>query len=201
MQILDFTLSAIALALLPGPDILFVMTNALENGWRKSISVILGMCTGNVIYTILTCFGFGKIASEYPEILNGTKYFAAVYLLYLGIMGIINAKKAEKNDIKTEKSKNGKELYLKGLIMNLINPKIMIFFLALFTPFLSGNELEAQNEMLILGAILIAVTLVVFGFAAILCSKVKDLLSEKNMRRMPYISFVIYIGIICLILL
>lgn len=201
MQILDFTLSVVALALLPGPDILFVMTNALANGWKKSVNVILGMCTGNVIYTILTCFGFGKIAAKYPTVLESAKYFGAAYLLYLGVMGIVNAKKEEKNEFQSENIVKGRELYVKGLIMNLVNPKIMIFFLALFTPFLSGNELEAQNEMLILGAILIAVTFVVFGLAAILCSKVKDLLSEKNMKRMPYISFVIYIGIICLILL
>ncbi|MFI3267750.1 MAG: LysE family translocator [Rikenellaceae bacterium] len=203
MQLLDFTLSVIALALIPGPDILFVMANAINIGWKKAMYIVLGMSSGNVIYTIFTCLGFGKLALEYPTVLNSAKYFGAAYLLHLGIMGIIDARKIKKSENVSEsvaKQENGRKLYVKGLIMNLINPKIIIFFLALFTPFLSGDELEAQNEMIILGLIMTVITIVVFGSAAILCSKIRSILSEKNMARMPYISFVIYLGIIAMIL-
>lgn len=202
MKLLEFILAASALAIMPGPDILFVITQSLNVGWRRTIYIILGLMTGLVIYTALISLGVGQIVSNYPAALDIMKYLGAAYLLWLGVNGIIKSR--TKNSETEQKSVEIKEkrldLYFRGVIMNLVNPKVMIFFLALFTPFLSGNEQQAQNEMIILGAIMIVITFIIFNIAAFLGSKIKSLFTQKNMSKIPYISFVVYLLIIAMII-
>lgn len=205
MKIIEFIAAATALALIPGPDIIFVFTQSISVGWRKTIFVILGLITGLAVYTTLLALGVGALAASIPYFLTITKYIGVCYLLYLGINGIINAKKKVDQDSEGQKEIGTKNmnLYVRGIIMNLINPKIMIFFLALFTPFLSGDKDNVQNEMIILGLIMMLITFVIFNIASFIGSKVGNTLnnSSKNDYVIPVFSLIIYIAITIMMIL
>lgn len=204
MKIYEFIIAAITLALIPGPDIIFVITQSINTNWKKAIYVVLGLITGLSIYTILMSQGVGALINRLPWLLSILKYIGAAYLLYIGVSGVIKARRNIQNkateEVTDEKSR---DLYIRGVIMNLINPKVMIFFLALFTPFMSDNPDNAKNEMLILGAIMIGITFVVFSVAAIIGSKIGGLLNSASQNKMtiPVISLIIYIMIAGMIII
>lgn len=192
MKVIEFIIAISILAIMPGPDILFVITQSLNNGWKRAMFVVFGLMTGLVIYTIMMSYGAGNIISKYPMILTVMKYFSVFYLLYLGVSGVLKRKNISSKKI-TENSSSKTNLYLKGIIMNLANPKIMFFFLALFTPFLSGNHITAKNEMLFLGGIFVIISFIVFSFFAFFSDKLKKYLFENNNNFIPYLSLIIYI--------
>ena len=116
-EILLFLISSLALTLMPGPDILFVINQSL--GKRKNgIITSLGLCTGLIFHTMFLAFGLSALIESNKSVIIFLKYFGTIYLFYLAYIEI-------KSENKVNTSLNSK-LFLRGLYMNLINPKVLI---------------------------------------------------------------------------
>ena len=185
-DILLFLISSLALTLMPGPDILFVINQSLDKK-KNGIITSLGLCTGLIFHTMFLAFGLSALINSNKDLMTFLKYFGTMYLFYLAYLEI-------KSVNKINKSLNSK-LFLRGLYMNLINPKVLIFFIAYFPNFLFSDTIKISNQFLILGFVFILQALVVFIFVSVLANKLTKYLSidSKNKMLKYFKSFILII--------
>ena len=185
-----FTLTSISLTLTPGPDILYVLSQSLSYGLKSGLLVSLGLVSGLFFHTAFVSFGFGFIISEYPDVFRFIKYFGSIYLIFIAISILLN-KRSNKN-IKTIKNTSLKN-YSIGLVMNLVNPKVSLFFISIFPLFLFDEILSIMLQFFILGIIFIIQAIIVFSLVSLLASymgrKVLSLKTNKLlMERSCYLT-------------
>ena len=191
-QILLFFISSLALTLMPGPDILFVVNQSLDKK-KNGIITSLGLCTGLIFHTMFLVFGLSALIESNKELITFLKYFGTIYLFYLAYL-----------EIKTENTINNtlnSKLFLRGLYMNLINPKVLIFFIAYFPNFLFSDTIKISNQFLLLGFIFIFQALLVFISVSLIANKLIKYTSvdAKNIS-IKYFKSLIFIIIGLLIL-
>ena len=191
-EILLFLITSLALTLMPGPDILFVINQSVVNK-KHGIITSLGLCSGLVFHTMFLVFGVSTIIQLNNDFIIYLKYFGAIYVLYLGFTEL-------KSNIKSNENIDSK-IYLRGLYMNLINPKVLLFFLAYFPNFLFSDLIDISVQFLILGCIFIIQALLVFISISLLSNRlIRYVINIKN-RSFKYFKFSIYVVICILILL
>ena len=192
-EILFFLISSISLTLMPGPDILFVISQSISKNKTTGILISLGLCTGLLIHTMLLVFGFSSIISNNYFLF---KLFSSFYMLLLMTQEINLLPKIYSN--KSNYKPNSP--YLKGLIMNLINPKVILFFIAFFPAFLFSKTLDLKIQFAILGLIFFVQALTIFISVSYLSKRIFNLfnITSKSLK-ISYIKSLIYLIIIALI--
>ena len=133
-SLISFSIATILLAFSPGPDNLYVITQSLVNGTKSGIATTLGLVSGCIIHTTLLAFGVSAIISASYGLFYILKVIGAFYLLYLAYQ-VFKSETTLKLDASITK-KTPFKLFKQGVLMNLMNPKILIFFLAFFPGFL-----------------------------------------------------------------
>lgn len=193
-QILLFLISSLVLTLMPGPDILFVINQSLAN--KKSGFIIsIGLCTGLVIHTLILVFGLSVFIESNKNLVLYLKYFGALYLFYLAYTELRTKDKLVHKD-------TNKALFLRGLYMNLINPKVFFFFIAYFPNFLFSDSISISFQFLILGIIFIMQALVVFFTVSLISNKIIVLLkADTHSNSIIYLKSFVFIIIGLVILL
>jgi len=167
--IILFITASTLLALAPGPDNLFVLTQSMSKGAKPGIFVTLGLCSGLVFHTTAVALGIAAIFQTSIVAFDILKYIGAVYLLYLGFMAY---KSSSNSNVKADKSSlSSFKLYKRGIIMNITNPKVSIFFLAFLPQFTNPNSGNVTLQIFILGAIFMLCALVVFSSIALVAGK------------------------------
>ena len=162
-QILLFLISSLALTLMPGPDILFVLNQSLENK-KSGFLISIGLCSGLVVHTLILVFGLSAFIETNEYVISYLKYFGTLYLFYLAFDEL-------KAKFKKTSKPNNTNLFLRGLYMNLVNPKVLLFFIAYFPNFLFSETLSISLQFLILGSIFIFQALIVFSSVSLASNK------------------------------
>ena len=193
-QILLFLISSLVLTLMPGPDILFVINQSLINK-KSGLIISIGLCSGLVIHTLILVFGLSVFIESNKDLVLYLKYFGTLYLFYLAYDELRTKDKlVQKNTI------NG--LFLRGLYMNLIKPKVLFFFIAYFPNFLFSETISISIQFLILGSIFIAQALFIFFTVSVVSNKMMTLLKLNTRSNMiTYLKSFVFIIIGLLILL
>lgn len=192
-EILLFLISSLALTLTPGPDILFVINQSLDKR-KNGIITSLGLCSGLIFHTMFLAFGLSALIESNKSVIIFLKYFGTIYLFYLAYLEI-------KSENKVNKSLDSK-LFLRGLYMNLINPKVLIFFIAYFPNFLFSDTIKISNQFLILGFVFIFQALLVFISVSLISNKLIKYIGvdAKNISLKYFKSLIlIIIGLLILI--
>ena len=162
-QILLFLISSLALTLMPGTDILFVLNQSLESK-KTGLLISIGLCSGLLVHTLILVFGLSAFIETNVYVISYLKYFGTLYLFYLAF-DEINTK------FKQASKPNNTNLFLRGLYMNLVNPKVLLFFIAYFPNFLFSETLSISLQFLILGSIFIFQALIVFSSVSLASNK------------------------------
>lgn len=165
------------LCLAPGPDNIYVMTQGITKGKKAAIVTTLGLCTGIVIHTTAAAFGISVIFKTSEIAFNIVKFAGAIYLIYLAYMAF----KYRNEPLTLEGRDNEKELkklYVKGFFMNILNPKVSIFFLAFLPQFVTPENGNVPMQMILLGIVFMAMTVVVFSMMGILANKFGEKIIE-----------------------
>ena len=159
-----FLLATVALAFAPGPDNIFVLTQSALFGRKAGLWVTLGLCTGLLVHTAAVALGIAAIFQTSVVAFNVLKIVGALYLLYLAFQAF----RAGATDIAGQKTEpmSWRQLYLRGVIMNISNPKVAIFFLAFLPQFADPALGSVTVQVLLLGALFIVGVLLVFGMIA-----------------------------------
>jgi threonine/homoserine/homoserine lactone efflux protein len=198
----SFALATSILAISPGPDNIFVLTQSIVNGKKYGLATVFGLISGCLVHTTLLAFGVSLVIKESATLFFIIKLFGAFYLLYLAF-------KIYKSDAtillsnKNVKQKTTKQLFKQGFIMNVLNPKVSIFFLAFFPGFLFSETLSSVFQFYILGFIFMAVSLVIFSSIAILAGVISTKIKENNKigLYLKWMQIVVFISIAIFILI
>ena len=170
-QLLPFLTASILLTLSPGPDIIYVLVQGMTNGKKHGIVTALGLVTGIIIHTSLVAFGVSAVIRESPSLFFAIKVFGAIYLFYLAYKVYSGG-----DNIEIESAGGNKKgllsLYKRGLLMNVLNPKVAIFFLAFFPGFLWEPEANTLLQFYILGFLFMLQALLIFSLIAILSGQI-----------------------------
>ncbi len=147
----SFLVAAMLLAIMPGPDIIYVLVQSMTNGKKYGIATSLGLVSGIIIHTSLVAFGVSALIKQSENIYFAIKLFGALYLLYLAYLTF----KSDEELVLNEKAdrKSLLKLFKQGFIMNVLNPKVSIFFLAFFPGFLYSSSQSTVVQFYVLGGL------------------------------------------------
>ncbi|MGM7722881.1 LysE family translocator [uncultured Metabacillus sp.] len=177
LSVISFLGAAIVLTLMPGPDNLFTLAQSISKGKNAGIFTSLGLCTGLIVHITAATIGVTAIIYQSALAFTVVKYAGAAYLLFLAFKSF--KEKGSSFNLNTETSLDYKSLYKKGIIMNLLNPKLSLFFLAFFPQFINHENGHASIQMLVYGMIFLVQALVIFLLISIFAGKVGSFL-RKN---------------------
>jgi threonine/homoserine/homoserine lactone efflux protein len=194
---LEFFIAALVIGIAPGPDNLFVLAQSATYGARLGFCIILGLCTGIAIHTCFLVAGVSALIAASPTAFFVIQCLGAVYLLYLAYksfgvkVGTVDLDEGRSNTLPSPR-----KLYLRGVIMNLTNPKVILFILSLIPPAVRlDRPIHPSLQMAIFGAEFIVATMIVFGSIAVLAGSVKKYLlnSPKANRNLNWFSGCVFV--------
>ena len=200
LQLVPFLTASILLTLSPGPDIIYVLVQSISNGKKAGIVTTLGLVSGILIHTSLVAFGISAVIKASPILFSLIKIFGALYLFFLAYKVFKSDPSIAINGVPQKSSKN---LFRQGFIMNVLNPKVTIFFLAFFPGFLWEPEGNTILQFYILGFLFFLQALLIFGAVALLAGKISEYLMQHRRSGvfLKWIQVVVFVGIGILILL
>lgn len=176
-----FIITSFLLCLAPGPDNIYVLTQGITQGKKAALITTLGLCTGLIIHTTAAVLGISVIFKTSQLVFDIVKYLGVLYLLYIAYQ--IYKHRNDSLNLNTNKENiKLKKLYVKGFFMNILNPKISIFFLSFLPQFVEVKNGNVELQMMIFGIIFMIMTIFIFGMIGISAN-----LLGKNIRKNPKI--------------
>lgn len=175
-----FLTASILLTLAPGPDILYLLTKSLSDGAKSGIILACGLVSGIVFHTTLVMVGVAALIKSSATALLLLKIFGAAYLLFLAFGAFKSARAKKQLEMSNEKLaiKKPLSLYKRGVLMNVLNPKVLLFFLAFLPQFVDLNGSSLQ--ILFLGVVFAAQALIIFSIIALFAGRVRNLILRKK---------------------
>ncbi|CAM3672544.1 LysE family translocator [Bordetella tumulicola] len=162
-NLLLFTGSALVLLVIPGPAVLYIIAQSVEQGKKAGLVSDLGIHTATLVHVIAAALGLSALLASSALAFNLVKYAGAAYLIWLGLKKIYTRPTAAAANTSIPKRRL-RALYRDGFIINLLNPKTALFFLAFLPQFTDPSQGHIASQILILGALLI-----VLGFISDAC--------------------------------
>jgi threonine/homoserine/homoserine lactone efflux protein len=158
-MLLYFLGASVALTIAPGPDNVFVLTQGIARGRRPAIVTALGMCSGISVHTTAAAFGISAVFYSSVVAFSVVKYAGVAYLLYLAFKTLKERSTIRLSNVDERPSA---ALFKRGFIMNVLNPKVAMFFLAFLPQFVTPDTDHFPLEMLLLGFIFMIQAVIIF---------------------------------------
>jgi threonine/homoserine/homoserine lactone efflux protein len=176
-----FFAAALLLGISPGPDNLFVLAQSLIGGRRAGFMITLGLCTGLLVHTTAVALGVAAVIKTSSVAFLALKMAGAGYLLYLAWRAF------RAGGIKTAQAGDEQltsiQLYRRGIIMNVINPKVTMFFLAFLPQFINPDSGPVFPQILLLGAAFVIATLIIFNGIVLLAGWIGERLGRSTVAQ------------------
>ncbi len=197
-----FSLATSALAISPGPDNIYVLMQSVTHGRKQGMSTVVGLISGCIVHTTLLAFGVSTIIKNNDTLFFGIKLLGALYLLFLAYKVFKSDATLNLTNQKVDKKGNW-QLVKQGFIMNVLNPKVTMFFLAFFPGFLFSNELSTVVQFYTLGFLFMGVSFVLFSAIALLSGFISDYITGNNTVAifLKWMQIAVFIGIAVFLLL
>ncbi|MBP8791568.1 MAG: LysE family translocator [Lutibacter sp.] len=187
------------LTIMPGPDIIYVLVQSISNGKKYGIATSFGLVSGILVHTTLVAVGVSAIINQSESLFFTLKLFGAFYLVFLAYKAYksdaeINLKKVEKKELL--------QLFKQGFIMNVVNPKVTIFFLAFLPGFLYSTAQSTLVQLYVLGGLFMLQALVIFSVVSILSGQLATYLKSQSSfnSSLKWLQIIVFIGIAFFIL-
>jgi len=165
--------ATILLCLAPGPDNIYVMTQGITRSKKAAFITTLGLSSGIILHTTAAALGISVIFQTSQLAFDLVKFAGAIYLVYLAFMAFKHRNEPLTFG-KKESAKDLKSLYVKGFIMNILNPKVSIFFLAFLPQFVNPQNGNIPLQMVILGVVFMICTIVIFTSIGVVSNKLGE---------------------------
>jgi threonine/homoserine/homoserine lactone efflux protein len=192
---LTFVLASLALLIAPGPNVVFIITQAITHGRKAGLMCVLGGVTGMLVLTVAVALGLTGLLAASPLAFNAVKWGGAAYLVYIGIRTLLD-KNAITFDTTVERS-SLRRLYSQGLITALLNPKLAIFFAAFLPQFVQPAAGSIALQLLSLGLTFAALGLCSDSAYALLAGTFGAWLKRQPLaaRVLGWVSGITFIGL------
>jgi threonine/homoserine/homoserine lactone efflux protein len=171
-QLIYFIAASAALTFLPGPDILFVLTQSISQGKMAGVATATGLCTGILVHTSAAALGISALIYESALAFEIVKYAGAAYLLYLAWQALresgelVSSTPVRETDIFA--------LYRRGIFMNVLNPKVALFFLAFLPQFVNLESGNIPMQMIFLGVVFLIQAWLIFSAISVFAGTIGD---------------------------
>ena len=187
--ILIFLLSASILTLSPGPDIIYVFFKSSTEGIRAGVKTVFGLTTGLIFHTLLLVFGISALINSNENVFFVLKLFGFFYFIFLAIKTYNESLKIYK------KSNNNKNDFITGLLMNILNPKVSVFFIAFFPNYIFHNSWTYELQFALLGLLFWIIANTIFLLVVFLSSFntviVKKIINNKKIKILKSVFYII----------
>jgi len=150
-----FMLTSLSINIIPGPDVIYVVSNSMSGKKGKGIYAALGLSAGYIIHTIAAVLGLSALIMSSSILFMIIKYLGAAYLLFLGISSLKNAAKGKsKINLKPSAGESSpRKTFSQGLIVSLFNPKVALFFLSFLPQFVVKSEVSVSAQLFFYGGV------------------------------------------------
>jgi len=169
-----------ALTIMPGPDNIYVLAESITRGARTGILISVGLISGIIIHTALAATGISIIIQQSESLFQAIKYSGAAYLFYLAYQASKEKRIEIVSNEKLSTPKNAMQLIRQGFFMNVLNPKVSLFFLALLPQFITATGWNVSLQMIILGLIFMIQGIIIFSIIAIAAGRLSSIVEKTS---------------------
>jgi threonine/homoserine/homoserine lactone efflux protein len=194
-----FLLTALVLVLSPGPDTVLILSRTIASGTTAGLSTLFGTQAGNVVHALPAGLGVSSIVLLFPYAFDVLKYLGAAYLAYLAVMAW-QAPATLELDPRLASRRGSKLRYFgQGLTNNLVNPKMIPFFIALFPQFVRPERGALAMQSFILGATLAGMAIVWIGMLVLLMGRFRSAVASSTtfLKLANRLAAVTFFGLAC----
>ena len=176
-----FLIAATLLNITPGADTIYILSRSISQGKKAGILSAFGISTGSLVHCIIAAFGLSVIIAQSANAFITIKYLGAAYLIFLGVKALITK---SKNELELEqvqiKKVSNRKIYISGILTNILNPKVALFFLAFLPQFIDPNYATNSLSFIILGLAFITTGTIWCLLLALFSAKVSDFHCSRN---------------------
>ena len=189
-----FVAASAVLVLIPGPNHIYIVTRAAAEGRRAGLASALGVETGTLVHILVAAAGLSILVARSAVAFNVVRYAGAAYLLYLGIRTLCDRGAGRSSS--AQGSPGLRRVYFEGVLVNVLNPKVILFFLAFLPQFVDPAVGAVSTQIVVLGLVLLAMGLASgLGYAIAAASVGRLMRIRRGDRPLRPISGVVYIGL------
>lgn len=179
-----FLIAALVLALAPGPDLLYITTRGLDQGALAGLISALGVHTGVLIHTVIAALGLSALIASSTVAFALIKYAGAAYLCFLGLRTFLTWHEASVSCPQHSISRAAlRKVFYQGVITDVLNPKVILFFLAFFPQFVDPASASASIDMFLLGLVFVAVAFPIDAVVGLFAGNISKQLGHNRQHR------------------
>lgn len=182
-----FALASFVLVIVPGPAVVYILTRSVSQGRTAGVVSAVGVNTGSLVHVLAAVAGLSIVLARSAVIFNGIKWAGVAYLAWIGIRTLMS------DDATFTEPRTGhsslRRIFTQGVLVNILNPKVAVFFLAFLPQFIDPGAANPELQSLVLGLLLILIGLVSDSFYAIVGGSIGDLFRTRpRLARLTRIS-------------
>ena len=191
-----FAAAALAFLAIPGPSVFYIVTRSLAQGRRAGVTSMLGVQAGGLVHVVAAAFGVSALIASSAEAFTLVKYAGAAYLVLLGVRKLLGRDDGEAG-LDPAGPTSPKHLFWHGVIVNVLNPKTALFFLAFLPQFVDPSAGPVAPQMLVLGTLLVGLGVLSDGSYALLAAGAGRRLrsAAATRRRLERVSGGVFVGL------
>jgi threonine/homoserine/homoserine lactone efflux protein len=190
-----FAVACLAFLAIPGPSVFYIVTHSLAQGRRAGVTSMLGVQTGGLVHVVAAAFGISALIASSAAAFTVVKYVGAAYLILLGVRRLLARENGEPEPEPTGPA-SAARLYWHGVVVNVLNPKTALFFLAFLPQFVDPDAGPVAPQMLVLGTMLVALGVLSDGTYALVAARAgRGLRAMARRRRLERLSGGVFVGL------
>jgi threonine/homoserine/homoserine lactone efflux protein len=194
--LLTFAVAALLLIVVPGPNVLFIISRGIEQGRRAAVTSAMGVETGMLVHTAAATLGLSALVASSDLVFSIVKYAGAAYLVWMGIQSM----RSRPDPLQLEGARGRlslRRLYLQGLVINVLNPKVGLFFLAFLPQFVDSERGSSAAQIMVFGAVFFVIATISDLSYALASGSIGSWLGTREWvsRQRNRFSGMIYIGL------
>jgi threonine/homoserine/homoserine lactone efflux protein len=190
-----FVGAALLLLVVPGPSVLYIVTQSVSHGRRAGMASVAGITTGTLVHIAAATIGLSALLASSALAFDVVKYLGAAYLIVVGLRRLAGLERADEGQV--PRSRSLSRLYRQGIVVNVLNPKTALFFLAFLPQFVDSTRGAAWAQILLLGLLFACLGFLSDGVWALVAGTLGERL--RNSKRFPqvqrYVSGSVFVGL------
>jgi threonine/homoserine/homoserine lactone efflux protein len=193
--LLLFAAASLAIAILPGPAVLYIVARSVNQGRLAGIVSMLGIEFGNFFHIAAAALGLSALLMSSALAFSIVKYLGAAYLIYLGVRTLLTREQIQPD--RSIKQASLKRIFFQGVVVNVLNPKVALFYFAFLPQFVDSSKSSTVSQILILGFLFVAIATLIDGIYALIAGSIGHWLrgNLRFLRAQRYFSGSVYLGL------
>jgi len=180
---ITFAIASLALLLIPGPAVIYILNRSVSDGREAGLAAVAGLELGNLIHVIAASAGLSAVLATSAAAFNVVKWLGAGYLVFVGVRTLLSRPAALDGDPFVVSRRRS---FVQGIVVNVLNPKVALFFLSYLPQFIDPDNGAAWTQALVLGSIFVLIGCLTDGTYALTASALRSVLLSG--RTLPFVQ-------------